>query len=225
MYSVKIRNKNTTYRTIFRAFLALRAERIINRSKVVNNLDSSRGAIFFTLFASDAGIRALLTSHSTLILIATGHHDPLNVCHKTDYSSWAGACTQTATDTFSRIDMSHSVLNADGTLGAYLDTVAKPDTTENTFSTAAVHCLRCLTRANTDVVHFVCGMLAVTVTANYRNLLNNVLKFHSEYIGNLLCRSISARNAKIGFYFRFLTKSLSIAVTARISASSAVSTR
>ena len=129
MDSVKIRYENTTDRAILCAFLAFCAKRVIDSCKIINNLYCARSTVFLTLFASDAGIRAFLTSHSTLILIVAGNHNSLYVCHKADYAPGTGARAQAATDALSRIDMRHSVFNADSVLRADRYAISKTDAT------------------------------------------------------------------------------------------------
>ena len=224
MYSFEVRDEDTTDGAIFCADLAFVAKAVIDGGEVILNLDRARGAILFALFTSDTSVTALLSCQSALILVITSDKHSLDVVHNADYSSRASLCAKSATDAFSRIDMRHSVLDADSLLRTDLDTVAKSDTTVGTFSVAAVHSLYRLAGANTHVIHLMSGMLAVAVTVYDRHLLDNVLCLDAKNSGDILRALVSTGDTKVSLVTSALCESLCITVASRISAGTTVST-
>lgn len=222
MYTVKIRNEDTADGAIFGAEAAPCTERIVYRGEVIFDLNCARGAILFTLFATDAGIRAFSASNRALFLITAGNEKIFLISHKSYKMLGAGSGTNTATDTKPSIDVSNTVLQADSVLRTSLYTVSKANATEIALSVSAVHGFCRATAADTDVIHLIYGMIAVTVAMNNGNLLNNVLGFLTENIGNLLCHSVRSGNTEVSLYGIILGKSLCVSVAARVAASAAV---
>ena len=222
MYTVKIRNEDTADGAIFGAKTALCTKGIIYNREVIFDLNRARGAILFTLFAADAGVRAFSASGRALFLITAGNEKIFLICHKSYKMLRAGSGTNTATDAKPSIDMSNTVLQANSVLRTSLYAIAKANATEVALSVSAVHGFCRAAAADTDVIHLIYGMIAVAVAMDNGNLLDNVLSFLPENIGDLLCHCIRSGNTKICFYRIILSKSLCVSVTPRVTASAAI---
>lgn len=227
MYSVEIRNENTSHRAILCTLAAACAETVINSRKVIFDFDSAALAGLFAFLTADAGICAFLSCRRTLFLIATGNEHALYVCHKVYQLLRTGANANSTAYALTGVDMRYAVLEAYSVLRTDLDTVAKTYTSKGTFTVSAVHRLCRFTALNTDVIHLVRCMIAVAIAMHYRNLLDNVLKLYSEYLGDSLCGGVCSGDTKVCLYSilaLILGKSLCVSVASRISARSAVST-
>ena len=119
--------------------------------------------------------------------------------------------------------MSDSVLNTYRSLRANRNAVAKAYTAPDAFSLPTEHKLCRLAGLNTDVIHFVRGMLTVAVTMHDGNSFNDVADLNTEYIGNCRCRSVTTGDTEICGNSVTLRECLCVAVTACISARTAVS--
>ena len=145
MYSVEVRDEDTSHGAILCALATTCAEAVINSRKVVENRDSAARAGFLALLTADAGIGAFLSCRRALFLILAGNEHAFNVCHKSYQLLRAGANTNSATDALTCIDMRDAILEADRILRTDLNAVAKTDASEGAFAVAAVHRLCRLT--------------------------------------------------------------------------------
>ena len=98
MYSVEVRDEDTTDGAVLCADLAFVAKAVIDGGEVILNLDRARGAILFALLTSDTSVTALLSCQSALILVITSDKHSLDVVHNADYSSRASLGAKSATD-------------------------------------------------------------------------------------------------------------------------------
>ena len=162
---------------------------------------------------------------TSLFRIITGHKHAVDVLYYLNKSARTSLLTKATSDTFSRINMCNSIFNAYCILRAHRHAVTKAYTAVDAFSLTAKHKLCSLAGLNTHVIHFVRRMLAVAVAMHNGNSFNYVGDLNTKYIGDCLRRSVTARYAKTCRNTVLACQRLSISVTARISARSAVSTR
>ena len=197
---------------------------IINYSKVVYNLNCSLGAGLLTLHTADTTVGACLVGYSALIIAgALNNHTGL-LAYYMNNAVRTGLSAKTAAYALSRINVCDAVFGIDGNsiLGANRDTVAISETSVGTYGIARVRKLCSLTGLNSIVnVLSVLG-LAVTVTSNVGDLSVNVASSKTNDLTDL-SRNVSATgDTKAGIIALALTESLSITVTARVTASAAV---
>ena len=124
----------------------------------------------------------------------------------------------------SGVDFSYAVLNGDCTLrtNCYAISVTKAGVSTSLialvvkiYKTAALY---------TVVLKFTGGSIARACARNVSNTLNYILSLCAKHVGNLTGNLVTAYGTKIGFIGLTTGKSLSVAVTATISASATVST-
>ena len=106
------------------ALTATVAKRIIDHGKIVGNLDGTVGTNLLTLHTSDTTVGAALSCNRTLLVIGALHNNLRGVVDELDHVIGAGADTYAASDTFLRVYVSNTVLNAYSLFWADFYTVA-----------------------------------------------------------------------------------------------------
>ena len=225
MNAVKIRHENTTDRTILGAFLTSCAKRIIDVRKIILDADCARRTVFLTFPTSDTRIRAFRARDRALFLITAGDQNPFLVSHKRNKPLRTGAGTDSASDTRACVYVRNTVLQANRILRTGLDAISKTHTSKAAFFLSAIHRLCRLAAANTDIIHLILGMRAISVATDHGNLLDNALGLLAEYHGNLPRGRIRTWYTKICRNRIVLGKRSCVSVTSGISASTAISAR
>ena len=91
------------------AYSAVRAERIVDGCKIVNNLDSTRGTALFALHTADTAVFAIFTGVCTLVVIRAFNNNSGSIVYQLNNAVGAFSCAHSATDALLGIDMSYAV--------------------------------------------------------------------------------------------------------------------
>ena len=136
----------------------------------------------------------------------------------------AGACTNAASDTLGRLDLSNATLHGNSAIGAGGGAIAASKAGVRTKLLARVEKVFDTAAVIAAVLVLLLCRIARAVAGNECDLLNNVLSLKAKDAGDTAGSTVSAGNAKVSFYSLTLGKRLCISVTSRIAASAAVST-
>jgi len=210
-----------TYRS---TVAAARAFIIVDNCEVVNNLDSSLRTILLTFAAAYTSVGTIFTDNAALIVIGAFNNDTRGVCNKMYNAVGAGACTNTAAYALSRVNACHAVLDRDSILRADAYTVAVAEAGKGAKSVARICHIGGDTGFVTLIVKFFSYDVAGTVAGYVSDLFYNVLCLYAEYLGDALSGTVAARDTEISLNRASVCECLSIAVTAAITAGSAVCT-
>ena len=214
---------DAVYGTNLGASAAAGAKSVIYSSEVSVNGDCAAGTGLLTLHTADTAVGAILTHVSALIVVRALYHNTGGVVDKVNNTVGAFSYTDSATDTLLRIDLSDIVLDRYSVLRAYLSAVAVTETCERTELVAAVRHIS--GAAALETAELISSLYSVTgaVAGNVCNLLNYVLSLNTENGCDALSSGVTAGHAEVGRGGSALGESLSVAVTARVAASAAVS--
>ena len=204
------------------AFAAAGTFFVVNNCKIVLNVDRSVGAGLFALAASNTTVFTSLSGDCSLVVIGAENRNARSVLDKRDNLVWAGANTDSATDTALRIYPCNTVFNSDSVLRAGSNTVAVAETSEGAKLITVIAHIGYMTALFAVIVKFSFCNVTVSVAGNVGDLLNYVLGFNTKNLGNLLCRSVTTRNAGVRNVTFARGERLGVAVTAAIAAGSAV---
>lgn len=202
---------------------ASRALGVVNDREVVNHLDCALGAVKLALLTADASILASLACYSTLVL-GGAHNSYLCIDRQElDYVLGAFLDTHSAADAGSWINMSNTVYNADCVGRTYACTVAAAYTAEAAGVRSCKNHRCRLAGSDAVIVSLLGSVLKVAVTAYKCNHRLTDLDLNTKKVGKLVCCRLTAGHAEVCLTFA-QSKCLCIAVTACISAGTAVST-
>ena len=117
-------------------FATARAERVINDRQIIYYGNSTVGAGLLALSAGYTTICASLSRYCTLIVVGTFNHHARGISDKVNNVIRAGACANSATDTFAGVDTSDAVNDVYCMLWAYSYAVAVTEAGEGTGTVA-----------------------------------------------------------------------------------------
>ena len=212
------------YGTNLYACAAAGAKIVVDGRKVVLYGDSAVGTGLLALHTADTSVLAVLTYVCALIVVRALNDNTLGIVDKVDDTVGALSYTDTAADTLLGVNSGNAVLNFDSILRTNNSAVTVAKTSIGAESVAAVRHISGEAGLVALVVVSLFNNVASAVAGNVCNLLYNVLRLNAENGGDILRGFVSSGNAEIGSIDLALCKSLCISVTARISASAAVST-
>ena len=198
------------------------AKGVIYRSEISLYLDRAAGTGLLTLHTADTAVRAILTDVSTLVVVGALNDYARGVVDEVNNTVGTLSYTDSAADTLTGIDLSNIVLDKDSVLRAYLCTVAVTEAGKRAEFISTVRHIR--GAAALESAEVVSSLYYVTraVAGNVCNLLYYVLSLNTECFSNTLGGRVTAGNAEISLIGGFFSESLSIAVTARVSARATV---
>ena len=200
------------------------AKIVVDARKIILYGDCAVRTGFLTLHTADTTVGAILTGKSALILVGAFNNHACGIVDKVDDSVGTLAYTYAASNTLLGIDTGNAVLNRNSVLRTYSRTVTVAEAGEGAVLIAAVSHICGEAGLVTLIVALSGSCITGAVAGNVSNLFNNVLGFYAKNGSDRLCGTVTAGNTKIGFIGGFVCESLCIAVTARVSASTAVST-
>ena len=199
-------------------------QRVVDSREIVLDSDSTVRAGLLTLHTTYTAVGAILTGESTLVLVGALNDNAGGVVDKMDNTVGALANADATADTLSGVNVCNAVFNGDRALRTHCRTVAVAEAGEGTEFVAAVRHISGTAGLVTLVVVLSLCNVAGTVAGNVSYLLNNVLCFNAEDLCDSLSSAVTAGNTEVGLVGGLFTESLSIAVTARVAARTAVCT-
>ena len=197
---------------------------IIDGGEIVLDRDSSLGTCLLALSAADTAVGAYLSGKGTLIVVGALHHNSGGIVYKMDNAVGALSGTNSAADALSGIDLGNAVLDGDSVLGADAHTVAVAEAGEGAGTVALIGEVCGTAGALTAIVILLLHSIAGAVAGNVSNSLYNILCLNAHNGSNLLGNAVTAGHTEVGLGGLSLGKSLCIAVTAGITAGTAVGT-
>ena len=217
---------NTLYGTCIVASATTCTLIIVNNSKIILNCNCAMRTGLLTLHTADTAVGACLTCNSALVMAGALNNDSAGLGEHVDNALRTGLSTEAATDTSNGINLGNAVLGIDvnSVLGTNLHTVAVTKTSEGTLGVTGEGKLNCLTGLNSvvNVLSVLC--LALTVTTNEGNLLNNVACSETHNLCNLSSYVSTTGSTEAGVIGLALGESSGIAVTTGEATSTAVRT-
>ena len=216
---------NTFYGADLAACTAIDALAVIYRSEVILYHNCAGGAGLFAFAAGNTAVLTINTYLCALVVIVTGDRHASGVSDKMDYIVGTFFYAKTASDTFSRVYRSKSlVVDADCISRANLNAVAVAQAGEGAIVVTGVVQISGFAGFRTVIVVFSFLGQTEAVAGNVCNLLDNILCGSAHNFGNVRGGSVTAGDAEIGFVGFSLGESFSISITAGEAASAAVST-
>ena len=200
------------------------AEVVIDGREIVLYGDSTLRTGLLTFHTADTAVGAVLTYVCTLVIVGALDNHAYGVVEKVDDTVGALAYADTASDTLLRINASHAVLYGDSVLRADFSTVSVAEAGEGAELVTAVRHVGGAAGLVSLIVVLLLVDFAGTVAGYECNLFNNVLSGNAEHSRDLLSGAVTAGNTEVSLVGRLFCKSLCIAVTAGVAASTAVST-
>ena len=198
---------------------------VINSSEIVHHADSVGRADLFALTAGNTAVFTELSYLCALFPAVTLNNNTGGIVYKMYDSVRTGSGADAAADALSRVYFRNATLrNTDSVSRTNLGAIAIAKAGKGAKSVAKIAHICSLAGFRSCVLVFLFLGGASAVAGNVGYTLDNRARFHTEYFGNLLGNAVTARGTKIGFIGSSVTKSLCISVTARKSASAAVST-
>ncbi len=222
----EILQMNTLHGTNIVTSSAARTLIIINCGEIILYLDCSLGTGLLTLHTADASVGAGLTGNSTLVVAGALNDNSGGIVNDVDNVVGTGLGTEAAADTLLGIDLSDALLWIDGNgisgTNCHTVTVAKAGIGAKTVARIIEVCRH----AGLDAVVSELSVLGLagSVAGYVSNLLNNVAGSKAHNLTDLLGNTVTAGDTKAGVVTLALSKSLRIAVTARIAAGTAICT-
>ena len=202
------------------------AKGIVDHSQIILYRDRPLGTSLLTLHTADTAVGACLTCNSALVMAGALNNDSAGLGEHVDNALRTGLSTEATTDTSNGINLGNAVLGIDvnSILGTNLHTVAVAETSEGTLGVTGEGKLNCLTGLNSvvNVLSVLC--LALTVTTNEGNLLNNVACSETHNLCNLSSYVSATGSTEAGVIGLTLRESSGIAVTAGEATSTTVRT-
>ena len=199
---------------------------IINCGEIILYLDCSLGTGLLTLHTADTSVGAGLTGYGTLIMAGALNDNSGGIINDMDNVVGTGLGTEATADTLLGINLSDALLGIDGNsisgTNRHTVTVAKAGVGAKTVAGIVKICRH----AGLDTVVSELSVLGLAgaVAGYVSNLLNNVAGSKAHNLTNLLGNTVTTGDTEAGVVTLALSKSLCIAVTARIAAGTAVCT-
>ena len=121
----KVALVDTVNRANLTAGAAARAFRVVDGSKVIDNLNCSLRTALFALTAGNTADKAGAAHLCALVVVTALYNDTGGVLNERNNVIWAGFCTKSAADTLLRVDFGNTALgNGDGIARTYVNAVA-----------------------------------------------------------------------------------------------------
>ena len=165
---------DTVHRTNLDTLRTTGTERIINRSKIVNHLDSSARTSLFAFHTAYASVGAGLTCLSTLIVIGALYDNARGIVYKMDDGVGTLTHAYTASDTLTGVDTRYAVLDRNGVLRTNHGTITVSKTSKGTELVTAIRHIGVTAGLLALIIVFSLRCVAGAVTSNVRNLLYDV---------------------------------------------------